>query len=159
MSKDSKTAGETANTITDERLGAAIRLLATVAPRASAEAAFDYYARTIVRWSQDPALLARLAARKPTRIKVLVSPAGQVDGLFEHLCEMVSGECPTAALDPFDHGEIVDRMEKWRDDLDAGGDKAARARGAIEALAWVLARLAPWPTKHGDVAALEAAPS
>jgi hypothetical protein len=136
--------------ITDERLGAALRAIAMAAPRdrANSEASFDFYAKTLIRWAEDPNLLARFENRSPTRIKILVSPSGVIDGLIEHLCELVSGECPTSVLDPFDTNDIVGRIADLAMDSDRKiGESQARIQGQIEGLAWVLARANPWPSK------------
>ena len=72
--------------VTDEQLGAAIRRIAqNLDPGFSADS-FDYYARSMVDFAHTTEGLGPIE-----RCRAAVSPPGVIDGLVEHLIEMVTG--------------------------------------------------------------------
>lgn len=85
----------------DEDLGAALRKIATTLGQDE----FEYYARRFVEWASDDTFLTLLAKRRVHRVKVFVQPPDRIDGILEHLVEMVM-KVPVACVAPFESSAL-----------------------------------------------------
>jgi hypothetical protein len=84
--------------VTDAQLGEAIRRLAKCCAPDRKPGAFQYYARSMVHMAEH------CEGRPPgslsvDRIRVMVEPTGVLDGLIEHLLEMVIDR-PCGVVEP-----------------------------------------------------------
>lgn len=78
---------EPVGSVTDEQLGAAIRRIAQNLDPGWSENSFDYYARSMVSFAGTTEGLEPIE-----RCRAYVSPPNRIDGLIEHLVEMVTGQ-------------------------------------------------------------------
>lgn len=75
--------------ITDEQLGNAIRRISAVCSMSWNEDTFQYYARSIVHMA-DRMEVEEASTYHVQRIRITVDPPARIDGLVEHLLEMVT---------------------------------------------------------------------
>lgn len=77
--------------ISDEQLGAAVRRIARACSAGANEQTFRYYAHALVNFA-DCVDIASNGSLHVDRITVRVEPTGRIDGLIEHLLEMVTNK-------------------------------------------------------------------
>ena len=97
----------------DEELGAALRKIATALGRTPDS--WAYYAKQFVDWSSNAMYMRTLGSLRVRRVKVFVQPSKMIDGVLEHLVEMMV-PAPGSAEPPFvlanDEDRIVIAVER-----------------------------------------------